>query len=237
MATFILVHGASLGGWVWKKVTTRLRDAGHDVFAPTLTGLGDRAHLGHKGINLDSHIADILGVIETEELQNFILVGHSYGGRVITGVAEKSAGRIAALVYLDAFLPKSGDSSFSHMDETQAKKVRKIVEEKGDGWRFPGRTASVFGIRDASDAAWLDRRSIGQPIGCMEQPIIHSGAWQQVKNLTYIHCTENDPSPFGAIAARLSSNPSWACHTLACGHIAMIDMPQELTEILRGVAD
>ncbi len=237
MTTFVLVHGASLGGWVWNKISTRLRAARHDVFSPTLTGLGDRAHLGHAGVNLDTHISDILGVIETEELEDFILVGHSYGGRVITGVTEHVASRIKALVYLDAFLPESGESSFSHMDEDRAKAVRKLVEEKGDGWRFPGRTAKVFGIRDASDAAWLDRQSVGQPIGCMEQPIIHNSAWKNVDSLSYIHCLENQPSPFGAISERLGHDPNWACHTLDCGHIAMLDMPAELTDILLGLAE
>jgi pimeloyl-ACP methyl ester carboxylesterase len=239
MVRFLLVHGAWQGGWAWRKIAPALRNAGHDVFAPTLTGLGERVHLGHAGITLDTHIADIVGVIEAEELEDIVLVGHSYGGSVITGVAEQfgdaAPKRIAAMVYLDAFLPESGESSFSRMSADQAAAARQGAAATGEGWRVPGRNSAFHQIRNPEDAAFFDRHIVGHPIGTMEQPIIHNEPWKKISNLTYIRCSAFDPSPFGAIAARLADDPNWTLHTLPCRHIAMLDMPDQLTEILLSV--
>ena len=112
MATFLICHGAWSAGWAWKKVRPLLRAAGHEVFTPTYTGLGERAHLVSRTVTLDTHIADVLGVIECEDLSDIVLVGHSYGGMVATGVADRARERIAKLVYLDAFVPENGQSLF-----------------------------------------------------------------------------------------------------------------------------
>lgn len=111
-ATFVLVHGAWSGGWCYHKVAARLRAQGHSVFTPTLTGQGERAHLRAGNVNLSLHIEDILNVIHYEGLRGIILAGHSYGGMVITGVADRAADQIGALAYLDAFLPEDGQSLF-----------------------------------------------------------------------------------------------------------------------------
>ena len=235
MATYLLVHGAWSGGWVWHKIVPRLRDAGHQVFAPTLTGLGERAHLGHARINLDTHIADILGVVEAEELDQIVLCGHSYGGAVITGVAQAAADRLAALVYVDAFVPESGESSFGRMGEAAAEAIRQAARDQGDGWRVPPRSSAIHKMIDPADAALYDRRVVGHPIGCMEQAITHTEPWRRVDSLTYIHATANAPSPFGAIAARLAEDPAWTLHELPCGHIVALDLPNELTEILLNI--
>src|SRR5689334_5875269 len=110
MATFVVAHGAWSAGWAWKKVRPLLRARGHEIFTPTYTGIGERAHLAHKDIDLDTHIRDVIGVLEYEDLRNVILVGHSYGGMVATGVADRASERIAQLVYLDAFAPRDGES-------------------------------------------------------------------------------------------------------------------------------
>ena len=110
MANFVLVHGAWIGGWCWRPNAQALRKAGHEVFTPTLTGLGERSHLMNPSINLDTHIADIVNVIKHEELSDVVLVGHSYGGMVVTGVADALADKIRSLVYLDAFVPESGQA-------------------------------------------------------------------------------------------------------------------------------
>src|SRR5713101_4428932 len=110
MATFVLVQGGWVGGWYWKRVTPLLSAAGHEVFAPTLTGLGERAHLAAPDIGLETHIQDVLGVLTYEDLSNVVLVGHSYGGMVITGVAERAPERLAHLVYFDAFVPTDGQA-------------------------------------------------------------------------------------------------------------------------------
>ena len=236
MATYLLAHGAGLGGWVWKKVARRLQAAGHEVFTPTYTGLGERAHLGHSAIDIDHHIEDICAVIETEELDRFVLCGHSYGGTVITGVAERMSARIAALVYLDAWLPNSGESSFSRLGEDGEAKIRQAAAAHGDGWRVPMRSAQDQGIRDADDRAWYDRHLVGHPIGCMAQPIVHTQPWQRVPSRTFIHCNGAGPTQFDAIAAKLETDASWALHHLPCGHMAMVDLPDEVTQILIGVA-
>ncbi|MCZ6604076.1 MAG: alpha/beta hydrolase [Alphaproteobacteria bacterium] len=236
MATYLLAHGAWQGGWAWKKVAAALRASGHEVFTPTYTGLGERAHLGHSGVTLDTHIDDICGVFEAEDLTHVILAGHSYGGTVITGAAERVADRLDAMVYVDAFLPRDGESSFSRMDEGAVAAIKKAAEEKGGGWRVPPRTAEFNRIRDAADRVLYDTHVVGHPIGCMAQPIKHTNAWQKVRHLVYVHCTENTPSPFGAIAAKLKDDTAWKMHELPCGHIAMLDMPDELAEILGSVA-
>ncbi|MEM1164180.1 MAG: alpha/beta fold hydrolase, partial [Pseudomonadota bacterium] len=110
MATFLLAHGAWNGGWAWRKLRPLMQAAGHDFWTPTYTGLGERAHLAHRGIDLDTHIADIMGVIEAEELQDIVLVGHSYGGMVATAVADRARDRVQRLIYVDAFAPRDGDS-------------------------------------------------------------------------------------------------------------------------------
>ena len=120
MANFVLVHGAWHGGWCWVRVARILRDAGHEVFTPTLTGLGERVHLASADISLDTHVADVLGVLESEELEDVVLCGHSYGGMVVTGVAAQAAKRIDTLVYLDAFVPEDGQSVFELMGPERA---------------------------------------------------------------------------------------------------------------------
>src|SRR5882672_6572896 len=112
MATFLVAHGAWAAGWAWKKMRPLMVAAGHELFTPTCTGLGERAHLAHRDLNLESHIADMLAVLEFEDLRDVILIGHSYGGMVATGVADRARARIRHLVYLDAFAPTDGQALF-----------------------------------------------------------------------------------------------------------------------------
>jgi pimeloyl-ACP methyl ester carboxylesterase len=110
MATFLVAHGAWQAGWAWKKMRPRLRDRGHELITPTYTGLGERAHLARPEVDLETHIADVLGALHYEDLRGVILLGHSYGGMVATGVADRAPDRLAQLVYLDAFVPRSGQA-------------------------------------------------------------------------------------------------------------------------------
>lgn len=139
MATFVLVHGTTAGGWVWKDIARPLRAAGHEVYTPTLTGLGERVHLLSRNIGLDTHITDIVNVIRFEKLRNVILVGHSYGGMVITGVAEQIANRIEELVFFDAIVPYDGESAVAAVGETTCEEIQREVEEEGQGWLIPVR--------------------------------------------------------------------------------------------------
>src|SRR5262249_15229204 len=131
MATFVLVHGAWHGGWRWRDVAARLRRAGHDVYAPSLTGLGERAHLARPGIALDDHVQDVVALLQMEALSEVVLVGHSYGGMVVTGAADREAARIRRLVYLDAFVPESGRCVLDYVVPERAATMRREGEQVG----------------------------------------------------------------------------------------------------------
>ena len=133
MANFVLVHGAWHGGWCWVRVAHQLRLYGHRVVTPTLTGLGKRAHLLNRAINLDTHISDVIATIEAEELHDVVLCGHSYGGCVITGVADRATERLSAVVYLDAFIPEDGQSQRDLIPSDRRAGMTKLAEEKGKG--------------------------------------------------------------------------------------------------------
>lgn len=137
MATVVLVHGTTAGGWVWKRIAPQLRAAGHDVYTPTLTGLGERVHLASPGIDLDTHITDVVNVIEFEDLAQVVLVGHSYGGMVITGVADRVPNRIARLVYLDALVPQDGEAVVDLVAPEVRRHYERVVETEGQGWLIP----------------------------------------------------------------------------------------------------
>lgn len=173
MATFVLVHGGGHGGWCYAKVTRRLRDAGHDVHAPSLTGLGERSHLRSPGIDLDTHLTDIAALLHYEDLHDVVLVGHSYGGMVITGAADRAPGRIGRLVYLDAANPRNGDSlvdvagpvieAVRPMGEV-VDGVELVLLPDPDAGRF-------YGVEDPADLAWMADRLEAHPWACFEQKL------------------------------------------------------------------
>src|SRR5471032_971199 len=186
MTNFVLVHGAWHGGWCWKRVARRLREAGHAVHTPTLTGLGERAHLLNRQIDLETHIEDVLGLLRAEQLGDIVLCGHSYGGMVITGVADRAADRVAGVVYLDAYVPADGESlSALQLPERRAA-LRAAVAEHGWGWLMPPTPAAAFAVNEA-DRAWVDRQCVPHPFACFEQPIRLTGAGAAIAKRTYIH--------------------------------------------------
>jgi pimeloyl-ACP methyl ester carboxylesterase len=163
MATFLLVQPAWLGGWCWDKVARRLRACGHDVYAPTLTGLGERAHLATPDVGLATHIDDIVSVAEFDDLDDLILVGTSSGGTVITGVANRIPGRIASLVYLDAFLPSDGQCTFDLLPPERRGVLEGLIETEGAGWLLPRLTPApwpvivrdIWRVTDPADTGWM----------------------------------------------------------------------------------
>jgi len=205
MAVFVLVHGAWHGGWCWQKVAPLLRAAGHDVFTPTLTGLGERVHLAHAGVGLDTHVQDIVKVLEYEDLQQVVLVGHSYGGMVISGVAEELAARLAQLVYLDAFVPADGQSTYDLVPQL-ATAGRQQAAATGAGWRVPPLPGD-FGVTAAADLAWLLPKLVDQPLASFEQPVHWRNPAALALPRTYILCTA--PASFAWAAERLRSEPPW----------------------------
>ena len=137
MATIVLVHGGTSGGWAWKPIASRLRDKGHEVYTPTLTGLGERVHLLNREIGLDTQVTDIVNVLIFEDLHDVILVGHSLAGMIITGVADQVPERISRLIYLDAVLPENGENSMELLEPEAKKMTEHLVQTQGDGWLFP----------------------------------------------------------------------------------------------------
>ncbi|NNE84725.1 MAG: alpha/beta hydrolase [Alphaproteobacteria bacterium] len=232
MATFVLVQGAWHGGWCWRRVSERLRAQGHTVFTPTLTGLGDRVHLATPDVDLDTHIADVLALVEAEELSDIVLCGHSYGGMVITGVADRIAEKISSLVFLDAFIPEDGQSLFAIQGPERENLSRGMAAEKGDGWMIPSFPSEWFCLTDPADAAWVDRRCVPQPIETFAQPVSLTGAWRNITRLSYIYALGYKNSLFGPFAERAKADPDWHYHEVPCGHDVMVDMPDELTALL-----
>ena len=171
MSTYLLVHGGWHGGWYWRRVTSILREAGHEVFTPTLTGLGERAHLLSPEIDLDTHIRDILGVMKYEDLHDLILVGHSYAGMIITAVAEQSVERLRHLVYLDAFIPQNGESLIDVIGADFAAIFHERVQVDGDGWRLPPLPLEVLGITEEADKLWISPKLTDQPFKAFSQPV------------------------------------------------------------------
>lgn len=234
--TFVLVHGGWEGGWYWRPVADRLRERGFRVFTPTLTGLGERTHLLSPTVDLSTHIDDVLGVIRCEELSDVVLVGHSYGGMVVTGVADRCHERIAGLVYLDAFVPRDGQSIMDLATAERQAQLRQLAEQKGDGWRIPPIPAAAWGITDAGEAAWIDRHSGDHPFATMTQPIELHGNHDTIARRLYVLATGYDPSPFQPIAARLRDDPEWDVKTVDCHHFLNVSRANEVADILAGAA-
>ena len=233
MTTFVLVHGAWWGSWCYKRVTRLLRRAGHEVYTPTLTGLGERAHLIHRAIDLDTHVQDILGVFRCEELSDVVLCGHSYGGMVITGVAEQIAAKIRSLVYLDAFVPENGKCLFDYSPAEHSRRMRDDAAQNGEGYKITPIPAAVFAV-NARDAAWVDTMCVKQPLATFEQKLEVKG--HQVPKRVYMLATAREPTPFQQFGARFKNDRGWQFVSFACGHDVMLDQPEELTAALIAAA-
>ena len=173
MATYVLVHGGGHGGWCYQRVARLLRSAGHDVYAPTLTGLGERSHLLSSRIDLDLHITDVVALLHYEDLHDVVLVGHSYGGMVITGVADRAADRVGRLVYLDAANPVNGQSLLDVAGPMiEATRPAGQVVDGVELVLLPSPEAGLFyGVTDPDDVAWMADRLTGNPWRCFEQPL------------------------------------------------------------------
>jgi pimeloyl-ACP methyl ester carboxylesterase len=231
--TFVLVHGAWHGGWCWRRVADLLEQGGHKVFTPTLTGLGERSHLLRAGINVTTHITDVVNVLKCERLSDVVLCGHSYGGLVVSGVAERMTAAIGSIVFLDAFLPDNGDS----MEQLTSQAVRdqlKGATERGD-LGVPPRPAAAFLVND-KDQAWVDAMCVPQPIGTMTEKLKLSGARERIGKKAYIRAAAYPNPGFDKAYARVKADRAWRSYEVPCGHDVMVDMPERLAEILLEVA-
>jgi pimeloyl-ACP methyl ester carboxylesterase len=225
MATFVLVPGGWSGGWQWRDVAKYLRAGGHEVFTPTLTGLGERVHLGRPDVGLETHIQDIINVIQFEDLSNVILVGYSYSGMVITAVADQIPQRLAHLIYIDAYVPQNGQSFADILGPQVVAMLRAIAEQYGDGWRVP---------HNPPDAPFRTDHPLNTAFQAVH--LQHPDALALPR--TFIFCTEGkEPgnpimSPIAQAAARIKDDPTWHYYELATGHVPWETMPEELAGIL-----
>jgi len=232
--TFVLVHGAWHGGWCWRRVTDLLTARGHEVFAPTLTGVGERAHLLSPAIGLDTHVADIVNVFEFEDIRDAVLVGHSYGGMVITGVAERLPGRIKSIVYLDAFVPADDQSMLDLLSDERRKQVSEAAAKSG-GLTVPPIPAAVFKVNE-NDRAWVDSKCNAHPFKTITDKIRMTGARDRIGKKAYVFAEGYGAPQFRVFYERCKADPAWRSYALPCGHDVMIDMPERLVEILEEVA-
>jgi len=226
--TFVLVHGAWHGGWCWQRVADRLRAGGHAVFTPTLSGLGERSHLLGAGIDLGTHITDVVNVLKWEGLGDVVLCGHSYGGFVISGVAEETAA-VRAIVFLDAFVPRDGESVLD-LTGPAVREAASAAKARGD-LGVPPRPAEAFGVNPA-DRAWVDRLCGPQPIATFTDKIALTGAAGRIARKAYVRAASYANPGFDRAFAAVQSDPAWRSYTVDCGHDVMVDAPERLCEIL-----
>jgi pimeloyl-ACP methyl ester carboxylesterase len=235
VATIVLAHGAWSSAWAWKKVRPLMAASGHQFFAPSYTGLGERAHLAAPTNDLETHIQDVMGVIDAEELNNFILIGHSYGGMVATAVADRARGRVAHLIYLDGFVPKDGQSLVDLLPPEQRKRLLDSVKT-GDGWRVqPNPTQNDT---SPEDQAWVMKHRVPQSVKCFDQPVGLQGEITVPRS--FIQCLRyGEHGPFGQFAERAKKESGWALYPIDASHSPNVTAPdllmKTLNQIIAGV--
>ena len=229
MATVVLAHGAWSAAWAWKKMRPLCRNADHEFFSPTYTGLGERAHLARPDIDLSTHVQDVLAVLEIEDLKDVTLLGHSYGGMVATGVADKALGRIARVVYIDAFAPKDGQSLFDLLGPKGEAHMRAGAAKDGDGWKLP--LNPMPPDTSSEDSAWAAPKRRPQPIKTFEEKIKLTSTRFPPRH--YIYAKKNGPGDvFRQFAERARSEPGWALHEIDASHNPHITCPDVLMALL-----
>jgi pimeloyl-ACP methyl ester carboxylesterase len=237
MSTFVLVHGGWHGGWCWRKLTPLLRDAGHEVYTPTLTGLGERAHLVTPTVDLAGHVQDLRAVLEAEDLRDVVLVGHSYAGAVITGLAAdpEMARRVARLVFLDGFVPAAGQSVLELLPVQRRQAFLDLARDRGDGWLVPldwDSALAGWGVTDPADLAWMGPRMTPQPLATLCQPLPAAPVLGVPRS--YLHCRYGPSAPiFRRFADLARADPeAWTVVELDTGHDAMVTRPAELFDAI-----
>ena len=222
--TFVLIHGAWHGGWCWRFVRPLLDE--HQVFAPSLTGLGERKHLAGPDVDLETHIDDVVNLLEMEDLRDVVLVGHSYGGMVVTGAADRARSRIQRLVYLDAFVPQDGKCVLDYVVPERAARMREEGERTGSVAPPP---LSLWGITKQEHIDFIKPREVRHPYGCFRQRIkLGSNSISR----TFVYCSSPATGSFDQFAAKYRNDSAWRFYELETGHDAMILMPERVAEIL-----
>ncbi len=232
-ATFLVAHGAWSAGYAWKKMHPLMAAAGCRLVTPTYTGLGERGHLASPSNDLDTHIQDILAVIKYEDLRDIVLIGHSYGGMVATGVADCARDKISHLIYLDAFVPRDGQSLFD-LISPDARGMREGAKA-GDGWRVP--SLQIPPDTSEADREWLTERRLAQSIKCFDTPLRLTGGEITVPR-SYIYCQRATPADtFRPFANRAKSEPGWRYYEIDASHSPHVTAPEPLASVLEtGIA-
>jgi pimeloyl-ACP methyl ester carboxylesterase len=230
MATIVLAHGAWSAAWAWKKMRPLFRAAGHEFFSPTYTGLGERAHLAHHEIDLATHIHDVTAVLEFEELRDVTLLGHSYGGMVATGVADRMRNRIARVVYIDAFAPRDGESLFDLVGSKAEANMRAGALKDGNGWKLP--INPMPPDTSPEDLAWASPRRRPQPIKTFEQKL-RLESKEPPPPRHFIYAKRNGPGDvFRQFSERAKSEAGWKYYEMDASHNPHITCPEALMKLL-----
>jgi pimeloyl-ACP methyl ester carboxylesterase len=229
MTTFVLVHGAWHGGWCWDRVAPLLRSAGHEVHTPTLTGLSERAHLLAPTVGLDTHVEDVVRLIDVLDLRDVALVGHSYAGQIVTAVADRRPEAVAQRIYLDAFVGEDGETAVSLQPETVAHHWSESAAGPGLGWLVPVRRLEVLGVTEPEDVDWLTPKLTPHPWKTYTDPLRLTGAAERVPG-AFIECV--DWMRVFESQAQRARTKGWPIRELATGHEAMVTAPKELVDAL-----
>src|SRR5262245_21031853 len=232
-ATFLVAHGAWSAGWAWKKMHPLTSAAGHLLFTPTYTGLGEREHLASPSNDLETHIQDVLAVIKYEDLRDVVLIGHSYGGMVATGVADRAGDRIAQLIYLDAFVPRNGQALVDLLPPERRQRMQERGKQ-GDGCRVPPNPTPP--ATSEADAKWIAERRLPQSFKTFEMPLRLSDADIKLPR-SYIYCKRIPPGdPFRQFAERAKSEAGWRYHEIDASHSPHVTAPEVLATLLQAIA-
>ncbi len=234
MATYLLVHGGFYGGWCWRHVKAFLENAGHKVYTPTMTGLGERKHLVSKEIGIDVHIEDVKNVILYENLTEVNLIGHSYGGLIIASVASQIPDRIKQLIYIDALIPQTGDSLLSLVDTELAKYFIDSANSQGDGWLIP---AFLISENEYSkeNVSWCNSMVTEQSLKSFSDKISVNEEIHSQINSSYIYCTKSSYPMTKFLLIAKAKN--FACYHFEIDHLPMISAPKDLSDLILTVAN
>ena len=228
----MLVHGAWHGGWCWARVAPLLREAGHEVFTPTLTGFGERAHLLTADVGPDTLVQDVVGVLECEELSDVVLVGHSFGALVALAVAERVPERVRRTVLLDGLVVEPGEPGFAGLPPESASARIAAAEASSGGLAIPPPGGAAFGLTEPEDIAWVDRRLTPHPLRTYAEPFDLRSPLGAGRPVTYVCCT--DPLyPTLAGGRAIARREGWTWRELPTGHDAMISAPEMTADLLR----
>ena len=244
MGVYVLVHPAWFGGWCWQKVDTLLRAAGHRVYTPTLTGLGERAHLASPEVGLSTHVDDVAGTLVFEDLREAVLVGNSSAGAVITGVAARAPERVDRVVYLDAFVPADGESVLELIPPERREVMQTLVETEGNGWALPRFAEApwdtfvpgAWNVADEADLRWILPRLRPTPFRHFSEPLRAEPRGDEKPRHVYVRCRGWPHPRFDRYASRAGSSPDWDLYELEGSHLPYVTAPDDLTALLLEIA-